>query len=127
MSDEEKTLELKAGNLEKFEEETLEQLEELKKGKDSIIFEDTEMFRRMLTEKRQELIEEVIENPPGSIRKLAENLDRGLREVHEDVKLMENYGIIQTEEDGNTKKPRIPYDRIHIEIDLPLENEIEEK
>lgn len=123
MSGKEETLELKAGNLEKFEEETLEQLQKLEDGRNSIIFEDTEMFRRLLTEKRQEMIEEVMENPPGSIRELAENLDRGLREVHEDVKLMENYGIIQIEEDGNTKKPRIPYERVHIEIDLPLRKE----
>lgn len=118
-----KILEITTGNLKRFEEETLQDLKKIKKpGKepDKLFFEDLKMFRKVLTEKRQELIQEIMERPPDSIRDLAKNLDRGVREVHEDVHLLKKYKILTLEENGNKKKPRIPYDKIHIEIDLPI-------
>lgn len=119
---ERKTLEITTGTLEQFEEETsrgLEKIEGGEGGSDKIYFEDPAMLRGILTEKRQELIQKVMESPPESIRELADDLDRGLREVHEDVHLLGGYKILTLEEEGNRKKPRIPYGRIHIEIDLP--------
>ncbi len=119
-----KTLEITTGSLEEFEKETLgdlERIEEGGEGSDRLFFEDPEMFRKILTEKRQELIQEVMERPPESIRDLAKSLERGVREVHEDVHLLEKYKILTLEEEGNRKKPRIPYDKIHIEIDLPFD------
>ncbi len=119
----EKILEITTGTLEQFEDETLQSIEKEETGPDKIFFENPEMFRKVLTTKRQELIQEIIEHPPKSIRNLANNLNRGLREVHEDVHLLEKYKIITLEKEGNRKKPRIPYDKIHIEIDLPLTNQ----
>ncbi len=121
MSDE-NVLRISLGSLEDFEEETVADLEEIERGgtgANKIMFADPEMFREILTEKRQELLEEVMAHPPESIRALAAALDRGVREVHDDLHLLENYGIVTLEEEGGRKKPRVPYDRIHIEIDLP--------
>ncbi len=123
---EEKVLEITTGSLSQFEEKTHQDLKKIEKGKDgsdTILFEDPTMLRKVLTEKRQELIQEVMENPPESIRGLAEALGRGTREVYEDVHLLERYKILRLEEEKNRKKPRIPYDRIHIEIDLPVDLE----
>ncbi|KXB07270.1 hypothetical protein AKJ52_00590 [candidate division MSBL1 archaeon SCGC-AAA382C18] len=122
---EKKILEITSGTLEQFEDETLQNLEKIEKvgeEPDKIFFEDPTMFRKVLTEKRQELIQEIIERPPKSIRELADSLERGLREVHEDVHLLEKYKILSLNREGNRKKPRIPYDRIHIEINLPLDH-----
>ncbi len=119
-----KVLEITTGTLEEFEEETLQEIKKIGKkggGPERIFFEDTAMFRKLLTEKRQELIQEVMETPPESIRGLAKTLERGVREVYEDVHLLEKYKILTLKEEGNRKKPRVPYDRIHIEIDLPLD------
>lgn len=121
--DKENVLEITTGSLEEFEQETLEDLKRIEeggRGTPKIMFADPEMFREVLTEKRQELMQEVLENPPKSMRELAENLERGLREVHDDVHLLESYGIVELEEEKGRKKPRIPYDRVRIEIDLPV-------
>jgi len=121
---ERRTLEITTGSLEEFEKETLRNIEKIgeeEEDSDKLFFEDSEMFRKLLTEKRQNLIQEVMERPPESIRGLAENLDRGVREVHEDVHLLKRYKILTLEEEGNRKRPRIPYDKIRIEIDLPLD------
>ncbi len=124
----EKVLEIRTGTVEEFEEGTLQNLEKIESGEggsDKIFFEDPSMFRKVLTVKRQELIREVMERPPESIRDLSDKLGRGIREVHEDVHLLENYKILALEAEGNRKKPRIPYDRIHIEIDIPGSSGIE--
>ena len=121
---EEKILEIKIGTLEQFEKETLKDLAKVEKGEegsDTVFFENPSMFRKVLTEKRQELVQEVMENPPESIRGLAERLDRGVREVYEDVHLLKRYKLLTLKEEKNRKKPRIPYDMIHMEIDLPVD------
>lgn len=110
---------------EDFHEETLEQLESLKNGKEfpsKKVFEDPAELAKIFTEKRQELIREVKNNPPESISQLAENLDRGKSEVHSDLKLLEKHEIVFFEKDGNAKKPRIPYSEIKVEFNLLEKN-----
>lgn len=108
-------------NEEEFNRETVEQLESLKGGEkfaSKKVFEDPSELAKIFTEKRQELIKEVKNNPPDSISRLAENLDRGKSEVHGDLKLLEKHGIVFFEKDGNAKKPRIPYGEIRVEFSL---------
>ena len=110
---------------EAFHKETLEELESLKKGEEfpsKKVFEDPAELAKIFTEKRQELIREVKNNPPESISQLAENLDRGKSEVHSDLKLLEKHGIMFFEKDGNAKKPYIPYSEIKVEFNLLEKN-----
>lgn len=110
---------------EEFHEETLEQLEGLKKDEEfpsKKVFEDPAELAKIFTEKRQELIREVKNNPPESISQLAENLDRGKSEVHSDLKLLEKHGIMFFEEASNAKKPYIPYSEIKVEFNLLEKN-----
>ena len=83
-------------------------------------FEDRSRLRQLLTDRRMELLEKVIEDPPESIRALADRLDRDVHDVHDDLYLLAEYGIIHFEEDGRAKKPYVPYDTVRIEVEFGL-------
>lgn len=81
-------------------------------------FEDPARLRKLLTERRMEILESLLSERPKSIRDLAQRLDRGIKEVNNDVNLLADYGIIYFEQDGRAKIPYVPYDRIRLEIEL---------
>ncbi|MDL5363889.1 transcriptional regulator [Halalkalicoccus sp. NIPERK01] len=83
-------------------------------------FEDRARLRQLLTDRRMELLEEVMKHPPESIRALASRLDRDVHDVHNDLHLLAEYGIIHFEEDGRSKKPYVPYDTVRIEVEFGL-------
>lgn len=81
-------------------------------------FEDPSQLRSLLTNRRMELLESVMETPPESIRALAERLDRDVHDVHDDLHLLADYGIIQFREHGRAKQPYVPYDTVRIEVEF---------
>jgi predicted transcriptional regulator len=83
-------------------------------------FEDRARLRQLLTDRRVELLETVIEQPPESIRALADRLDRDVHDVHDDLHLLAEYDIVHFEEDGRAKKPYVPYDTVRIEVEFGL-------
>lgn len=78
-------------------------------------FEDPEDLRALLTPRRLEVIRSIMHDSPASVNALAERLDRGYREVYEDVERMAEYGIVHFERDGRAKRPYIPYEAIEYE------------
>lgn len=83
-------------------------------------FEERARLRQLLTDRRMELLEAVMEQPPESIRALADRLDRDVHDVHDDLHLLAEYDIIHFEEDGRAKKPYVPYDTVRIEVEFGL-------
>ena len=83
-------------------------------------FEDRARLRQLLTDRRMELLEEVMEHPPESIRALADRLDRDVHDVHDDLHLLADYDIIHFEEDGRAKKPYVPYETVRVEVEFGL-------
>ena len=83
-------------------------------------FEDRTRLRQLLTDRRMELLEEVMERPPESIRALADRLDRDVHDVHDDLHLLAEYDIIHFKEDGRAKKPYVPYDTVRLEVEFGL-------
>ena len=82
----------------------------------TLSFETPEDISDILKNRTQEIIQSIKDNPPGSIRELSRNTGIGLREVHEDLELLEDNGILYFEREGNRKKPRIPYSGITYQI-----------
>ncbi|MDZ7687303.1 MAG: transcriptional regulator [Halobacteriales archaeon] len=115
----ERTLIIRHETVDEFVEGFGEQVKTDDDSPDVVAFADPDELGRLMTRRRIDLIETVMTNPPDSIRDLAEKVDRGLREVHEDVHLLADRGIVELVEDGRAKKPRIPYDNVRIEVDLP--------
>lgn len=104
-----------------FERESKERLRQATEGKTVphvMNFEDPRRLRKIFTDKRLDLIEQIQELSPDSIRDLARKVNRGLREIHEDLKLLESYDIVKFAEDGRAKKPVVPYDQIEINVRL---------
>lgn len=112
---------LTSGSAEEFCEESLEHariFDEDEQPPRVISFEDPSELRRLLTPKRLEMVETLMSYEFGSIREVARHLDRGLREVHEDLELLEEYGIVVFEEDGSSKAPRVPHETVRVEIEI---------
>ena len=121
-----KVLHVHAGVIEEFKEESLEKIERFEEGKEvpnSIKFEDPTMLRKVLTEKRIELIQFLMGNEVESTSELAEKLGRGVKEVSKDLNLLEEYGIVELEKNGRSKSPSIDYNRIEIDIDIESDNQ----
>ena len=82
-------------------------------------FQDPAAVRKLLTPRRIELLESIMHDPPASIRALSGRLERGPKQVHDDVHLLANYGIVHFESgDGRARKPRVPYDSVRIDIEI---------
>ncbi|OYR55213.1 HVO_A0114 family putative DNA-binding protein [Halorubrum halodurans] len=78
-------------------------------------------LRKILTDRRIEILRTLM-NTDGaaeSISALAETLERDYRTVHDDVTLLADYGIVFiVEDDDRSKRPYLPYERIHLDVEL---------
>lgn len=81
-----------------------------------VSFESTEGLRRLLTDRRLELLQSLMAEPPESISGLAERLDRNYSTVHEDVDVLAEYGIVQFRRTGQAKQPFVPYETVEFDV-----------
>ena len=83
-----------------------------------VSFERVDAIRRLLTERRLELLRSLMTAPPESITDLAERLDRSYSVVHDDVEMLAEYGIVKFRRAGQSKQPFVPYETIEFDITL---------
>jgi len=117
------TLRITAFPAEQARAAAIERAEQWEQGEEVphvVNFEDRTRLRELLTDRRMELLEEVMEHPPESIRELASRLDRDVHDVHDDLYLLAEHDIVHFEEDGRAKKPYVPYDTVRIEVEFGL-------
>lgn len=117
------TLRITALPAERAQAAAVERAERWERGEEVphvVNFEDRARLRELLTDRRMELLEAVMEQPPESIRALAGRLDRDVRDVHDDLYLLADHGIVHFEADGRAKKPYVPYDTVRIEVEFGL-------
>ena len=67
-----------------------------------------------LTEKRIELIEIIRQRHPNSIRELSRLLDRDVKNVFDDLLLLQKNSFIKLEQVGRNKKPEVIIKKIII-------------
>ena len=81
--------------------------------KNRLHFENLEMLLKTLTPARWVLLKKLHANGPLSIRALANDLDRDYKNVHTDVRRLENVGLI-----GRTKDDRVivPWDIVEARL-----------
>lgn len=77
-------------------------------------------LRKILTDRRIELLRALmnIDGAAESISALADDLGRDYRTVHDDVALLEDYGLLFVVEEGQSKRPYLPYERIHLDVEF---------
>lgn len=84
----------------------------------TLAIEDLETFGRIFRGTNLELLEAIVETEPASIRKLADAVDRHPPDVLANVRELEDYGLLELEQDGRAKRPTVWYDTI--DVDIPL-------
>jgi predicted transcriptional regulator len=84
--------------------------------KRAVYFNNLREMRRVLTEKRLELLKTIKDRKPSSVYELAKILDRDLKNVLQDIAFLEELGIIGVKRTGEKKVPRFQYDRISFEV-----------
>lgn len=83
-----------------------------------VSFETAEGIRRLLTDRRLELLRSLMGEPAASISQLADRLDRSYSVVHEDVAVLAEYGIVKFKRDGQSKQPFVPYETIEFDVTI---------
>lgn len=84
----------------------------------TLAIEDLETFGRIFRGTNLELLEAIVETEPASIRELADAVDRHPPDVLANVRELEDYGLLELEQDGRAKRPTVWYDAI--DVDIPL-------
>jgi predicted transcriptional regulator len=82
----------------------------------SLFLEPEHDIFQIFTEKRMEMLKEIRESRPTSIRELAGNLDRDIKNVYDDLNILFKHKIISFEVLGRRKRPLIKKDLIVIEL-----------
>ena len=86
-----------------------------------LYFESAADLRQILTEKRLELLLAISRHRPASVHELAELLGRDYKNVSTDITLLERLGLVRLgarSGKGRAQAPTVPYDEIHVTIDL---------
>jgi predicted transcriptional regulator len=83
-----------------------------------VTFESVDQLRKVLTDRRIELIEDLMAAPAESISQLAERVGRTYSVVHDDVDILVAAGIVKRREDGAATGLFVPYESVEIGITL---------
>jgi len=89
---------------------------EMVKKESGVYFTSFEAFRKVFTPKRLELLHTIKTRKPSSINELARMAKRDVKNVADDVKYLEQIGLIEKKETNKKIAPVIKYDKIELEI-----------
>lgn len=88
-------------------------------AKDEIIFTSYEDLSKVFSKTRIEILNVIITKRPQSIYELAKMIERDFKNVHSDVNLLANIGLIELKEAGDPRNGLIPVPKFSgIQIDL---------
>ena len=83
-----------------------------------INFQNPSDLRALLTDRRVELLQSIMDESPDSIRQLASRVDRNVKSVHDDLQVLTDYGIVHFEQAGRAKRPFVPYETIEVTLEI---------
>jgi predicted transcriptional regulator len=89
------------------------------KKEEGIYFESVDAMRAVLTNKRLLILKTIKEKEPGSVYELAKLLNRDLKNISQDIKLLAEVGLVTLEKIEKEKKrivPHVDYSKILLEI-----------
>ena len=86
---------------------------------DEIIFTSLEAVARVFSKNRMEILRAVIHGKPKSIYELAKIVGKDFKNVHTDVKLLVDVGLVELKEAGDSRNGLIPLSKFSgIDLDL---------
>lgn len=123
-----KTLHIRVGEREQTRRETLERIDAVERGetveeRHILNIERERDVARVLSKVNLELLRTISEQDPSSIRKTADLVDRDVKDVHQNLTELEELNLIEFEQEGRSKRPIVPFDEIHLDIDLSGDHE----
>jgi predicted transcriptional regulator len=86
--------------------------------KKAIYFSNLKEIRKVLTEKRLELLKTVKDKKPASVYELAKIVNRDIKNVLQDLSYLQELGLVEISETKDRKVPRVTYDRIDFEVTI---------
>ena len=88
----------------------------------AVVFPDWKTMRKVLSERRLELLKAVRKHRPASVYELARILNRNLRSVQQDVRVLSDLGFLELEKTPQGKRdrltPKVNYDKVVLEVAL---------
>ena len=101
--------------------ETGEVFEKLSKGKHvqkrtAIYFSNLKEMRKVLTEKRLELLKVIKDEKPALVYELAKITHRDLKNVLQDLTYLKQLGLVDITTTRDKKVPEVSYDKIAFEV-----------
>ncbi len=102
------------GSQELSEQDWEEKFEEEDSRKKKVVLK-LPLARKLLTEKRREILETLSEKEFDSITELTEELGRDKKNVSQDIKKLYEHGIIDLKDQGRSKKPVFKFEKIEVE------------
>ena len=115
------TLRITSKPFAEHKEHTLNRAERWEEGEavpHVVNFQDASRLQRIFTPRRLELVRSLMDESAESMRALADRLDRDVRQVHDDLQLLNEYRIVHFREEGGAKQPHVPYESVEIEVEL---------
>lgn len=110
-------------SFETMQEDTLDAVEKIADGESQpalVSFATVGNLRKILTNRRIELLQYLIDidGAAESITAVANELERDYRTVHDDVSLLADHDLLFIIDEGKSKRPYVPYERIHLDVEL---------
>lgn len=89
------------------------------KKEEGLYFDSIDTMRNVLTNNRLLILKTIRKNKPGSVYELAKTLNRDLKSVNQDLKLLSEIGLVALEKIETERKrviPHVDYGKILLEI-----------
>lgn len=104
-------------------EKVAERFDALDRGEDidplyEITFQREEDLQRLLSANNIQLLRSIARESPGSIRALAREVGRDIRQVHDNLQELETYGLVELKDKGRSRRPSVWSDDIEIEVPI---------
>lgn len=84
--------------------------------KTAIYFSNLKEMRKVLTERRLELLKIIKDKKPASVYELSKIVGRDIKNVLEDLAYLQELGLVEITETKDRKIPRVDYDKIAFEV-----------
>jgi predicted transcriptional regulator len=116
-----KRVKIEIRSLDNALKEAGEVFEKLTKGetvqkKTAIYFNNLKEMRKVLTEKRLELLKTIKDKKPASVYELARMVHRDIKNVLQDLSYLKELGLVEITETRDKKIPHVEYDKIAFEV-----------
>lgn len=95
------------------------------KGEPMVWFTSIESFARVLSARNRELLAVIAQERPESLTELAELAGRNKSNLSRTLKTTSRYGLVELKEgQRGTLVPRVPYDRVSLDVSLTSRSRI---